>query len=299
MMKFGLLSILLLLVLLIGFYQGYSNDSTTSTVVQPETEPSLEETIESEVTTSEIEESEEEPEEESIKERVTQVVEDALGLFVEDDLHVTAIGDSLTQGVGDTNDEGGYVEIIENTLKENLNEKEVTVNNFGKRGNRSDQLLKRLDQPEIVSSIEKSDMVLITIGANDIMAIVKDQFLDLDYDDFAGEKEPYEARLNEIIQTIKSKNSDAEIFLIGLYNPFEKPFSHIPELQQILRDWNEIGKRVAEEEENMTFIPMEEIFSHREEVYAEDHFHPNKKGYKLMAERVISYVRPFLETEEE
>lgn len=43
-----------------------------------------------------------------------------------------AIGDSLTEGVGDESENGGYVGILNNTFEDNnLN---ITVDNFGKKG---------------------------------------------------------------------------------------------------------------------------------------------------------------------
>ena len=64
-----------------------------------------------------------------------------------------AIGDSLTEGVGDESENGGYVGILNNTFEDNnLN---ITVDNFGKKGNRSDQLLKRLEKKDIILPLKR------------------------------------------------------------------------------------------------------------------------------------------------
>lgn len=233
---------------------------------------------------------------EEIKKTVVQVVEDAIGLFVKKDLQIVAIGDSLTQGVGDANENGGYVGIIENTLEEN--NKNTDIENYGKRGNRSDQLLKRLDKPEIATSIDEADIILVTIGANDIIKIVKENFSDLKYEQFVEAQVKYKERLRKIVDNMLENNEDAEIFLLGFYNPFENFFSKIEELGLIVENWNNTGKSIADEYEQVEFIPTIDLFRNAEEdVFYKDNFHPNNRGYQLMAERVIEYIRPSIERE--
>ncbi|MFD1019919.1 SGNH/GDSL hydrolase family protein [Thalassobacillus hwangdonensis] len=232
-----------------------------------------------------------------LRDAFTNVIENAVGLFVKDDLDIVAIGDSLTQGVGDETENGGYVGILENTLSNNGSNQEITIENYGKRGNRTDQLLKRMEKEEIRDSIQQADIVLITIGANDVMKVVKDNFSTLDYNDFKAVQDDYQDRLTEIFSIIYEENPDAKVYLLGLYNPFSTYFNNIPELGQIMNDWNEIGKAVVAKDENSTFIPIEDLFINKEDefLWKQDHFHPNKNGYKAMAERVLEYIKADVE----
>jgi lysophospholipase L1-like esterase len=225
---------------------------------------------------------------EEIKKNVRGVIRGVINLFNKN-LKVVAVGDSLTQGVGDDTDSGGYVGILNNTFEENdLN---ISIKNYGKRGNRTDQLLKRLGEKEISNSIKEADTVLITIGANDIMKIVKSNFNDLKYDTFEKEKPAYTDRLRSIFDEIHDLNPDTNVYLIGFYNPFEGYFNDIQELDVIMRGWNDAGKSVTEEYENVHYIPTADLFNNTKlELLAGDYFHPNSKGYKLIAERVLEYV---------
>jgi hypothetical protein len=73
---------------------------------------------------------------EEIKAKVREVLDDVLVLFKKD-IKIVSIGDSLTQGVGDETENGGYVGILDHTFEDqNLN---ITIENFGKKGNRTDQ----------------------------------------------------------------------------------------------------------------------------------------------------------------
>jgi lysophospholipase L1-like esterase len=225
---------------------------------------------------------------EEIKENVRGVLEGAVKLF-EKDLKVVSIGDSLTQGVGDETESGGYVGILNNTFEDNnLN---ISIENFGKRGNRTDQLLKRLDNKDIASSIKQADVLLITIGANDIMKIVKNNFTDLKLETFQQERQGYIERVRNIFYKINEMNPDAKIYLIGFYNPFEGYFGDIEELGMIMDNWNDAGKSVTAEFENVDYIPIDDVFEDTKlQLLAEDYFHPNTSGYKLMAKRILDYV---------
>jgi lysophospholipase L1-like esterase len=226
-----------------------------------------------------------------IAQTVTEVVESAVTFFTDKDLKIVAIGDSLTQGVGDDSNNEGYVGFLEDKLKKPDNS-EFEIDNFGKRGNRTDQLLKRLDEQEIIDSIKKANIILVTIGANDIMKIVKANVLSLSYDDFTVEQKGYQARLNNIFSKIRQQNPYAHIYLIGLYNPFDQYFGHIPELDKILDDWNWIGREVVKANTRSTFIPIKDLFDNTEEnLFYEDNFHPNARGYELIGQRVFDFLR--------
>jgi len=231
-----------------------------------------------------------------IKEKIREVVEGTIRLFKKD-LKIVAIGDSLTQGVGDETESGGFVGILNHTFEDNkLN---VTIENYGKRGNRTDQLLKRLENKDIASSIRKADTVLITIGSNDIMKVVKNNFTNLTLESFQKEREEYSKRVAAILNKINELNPDTQIYLIGFYNPFESPFGDIEEFGMIVNNWNDAGRSVTEEFENVNYIPIADLFVQSDiELLDDDHFHPNTSGYKLIAQRVLENLNEIsVETE--
>nr|WP_275899651.1 SGNH/GDSL hydrolase family protein [Bacillus piscicola] len=208
---------------------------------------------------------------------------------------MVAVGDSLTQGVGDPTGNGGYIGILEEIIEDTSSAPSFEIKNYGKRGNRTDQLLKRLDEPKLSLDLKDADVVLITIGANDIMKVVKGNFTQLTYEAFFQETDDYRDRLEDIFEKIRSKNEGAPIYLVGVFNPFNMYFSNIPELDKIVEDWNAMGRETVEEYEDATFVPIHDLFENvGESYYADDHFHPNRRGYALMAERVFHYLEPEL-----
>ncbi|RLL42815.1 hypothetical protein D8M04_14795 [Oceanobacillus piezotolerans] len=224
-----------------------------------------------------------------LPDRITEAIQNTLQFFRKE-TQVVAIGDSLTQGVGDETERGGYVGIIERTI--NWDRDIAEFSNFGKRGSRSDQLLSRLNNDEeMVSALAKADMILVTIGANDIMQVVKENITNLTIKQFVEERQVFERNLEEIINRLHELNPDSQIYLIGFYNPFERYFQDIEELQMIADAWNDTTNTLADQHENITYIPTDDLF-HESEVnlLAEDNFHPNYNGYHLIAGRVLEYI---------
>lgn len=220
-----------------------------------------------------------------LPEKITTVFEEKINRF--HNKNIVAIGDSLTQGVGDQTKRGGYVGIIERTMNENHNN--TLFFNFGKRGLRSEQLMKRLEEEEITSTLSTADIILITVGANDIMQVAKENILDLNLSDFTRERAVYEQNLRTIVEKMRKISPTSEIYFIGFYNPFEQYFQEIEELKQIVDIWNETTRKIAEENEAITYIPVDDLF-HTGNLMADDHFHPNYNGYHVIAERVLEYI---------
>ncbi|WP_205628925.1 hypothetical protein, partial [Acinetobacter baumannii] len=90
--------------------------------------------------------------------------------------------------------------------------------------------------------------------------IVRANFNHLTYDDFVREQAAYQIRLQHIIDRIHRKNENAHIYLLGLYNPFDKYFGDIKEMDQIIADWNRISAYVISQYDQAKFIPIQDIF---------------------------------------
>ncbi|MGM7635286.1 SGNH/GDSL hydrolase family protein [Bacillus sp. Hm123] len=211
---------------------------------------------------------------------------------VPQDLRVVSIGDSLTEGVGDSTKTGGYIPYLQNKLVELEEVKDATFTNYGIKGNRTDQLLKRLDEQQVKQSIEQADFVIITIGGNDIMKVLRENFTELKVNQFDDGREQYEKRLNEIIQKVRRSNEEAGIVLVGLYNPFLDMLHDVQEVELILNEWNGTSKQTVEKYDRTTFVSVEDLFTNpTEELLYVDQFHPNDRGYQLMGERIFDTIK--------
>lgn len=210
--------------------------------------------------------------------------------FFPDPVQIVSIGDSLTQGVGDSKDNGGYLPYLQKNLEKEPTITSVEMINHGVRGNRTDQLLKRLDKASVQEDIEQADSIVVTIGGNDIMRVFKQNFSNLELYQFESAKIGYEKRLRQILDKVRSENEQAQIYLVGVYNPFSKWFDDFYELDEIMNDWNNTGKRVITDYDSAYFIEIDDIFQNSKEelLYTEDYFHPNDRGYELIAKRIYN-----------
>ena len=131
------------------------------------------------------------------------------------------------------------------------------------------------------------------------MKVVKSNFTNLTLEPFQKEKEEYSKRLTAILHKINELNPDIQIYLIGFYNPFERPFGDIEEFGMIVNNWNDVGRSVTEEFENVDYIPIADLFVPSDiELLDDDHFHPNTSGYKLIAQRILENLNEMsVETE--
>ncbi|MDF2911447.1 MAG: family lipase, partial [Sporolactobacillus laevolacticus] len=111
--------------------------------------------------------------------------------------NIVALGDSLTEGVGDLNNQG-YVGVTTKMLKKETLVKKVSIQDFGHRGDTSTDLLKKLKQPEIIQAVKKSNTIFLTIGGNDLVHVFKKHFLDLHASDFSTQQKIFSVNLNQV-----------------------------------------------------------------------------------------------------
>lgn len=226
-------------------------------------------------------------------------------------IRYTAIGDSLTEGIGDLTNSGGFVPLVANDLQEQYHLNGVQTDNFGKNGDRSDQILKRIKKNEdIQKGLASADLITLTVGGNDLMKVIKGDVFRLTKDSFKKPLKSYQKEVEKLLTEIRKYNEEAPIYVLGIYNPFYLYFPDITEMQEIVDTWNDGTKEVVTAEKNAFFIPINDllykgvgdqvgIVSSEETatsssehdiknnaLYEEDHFHPNNLGYQIMASAV-------------
>ncbi|AGK54571.1 G-D-S-L family lipolytic protein [Bacillus sp. 1NLA3E] len=207
--------------------------------------------------------------------------------YIPQDINVVLVGDSLTEGVGDKSKKGGYMPYLKNLLGKEKGINEAKFLNFGVRGNTTTQLLDRLKSSEVKNAIKQADLVMITIGGNDMMKVVSENISNLKIEDFENDKNLFRKHLSQILTQIRSNNSTGSIVLVGLYNPFSTTLSDIKEINQVINEWNESSQNIISQYDLAYFVDISDLFSGKvDDLLYTDHFHPNNKGYELIAQRL-------------
>ncbi|MFT8476654.1 MAG: SGNH/GDSL hydrolase family protein [Liquorilactobacillus sp.] len=245
-------------------------------------------------------------------------------------IRLVALGDSLTQGVGDTTNKGGYVHLIQEKLKKN-NKLSVATENFGKAGDRSDQILERLKKSaSMQKQLSNADVIVLTVGGNDLMQTLQKNFTSLSSADFtkvmASAEKVYTDKLNKLLQSVRIYNAKAPVFIYSVYNPFYVYFPRLTQLQKYTNEWNNVTLQVIAKKRNIYMVQINkqlsegqylgktsqlktttvtdldklngnkltQIVSNKEEknnyLSSADHFHPNLKGYNYMTERLYAVM---------
>lgn len=154
--------------------------------------------------------------------------------FNSEEMEVTALGDSLAYGLGNTSD-NGYIGDVEKRYEDDL-DKQLVVHDFGVPNDTSTDLLKRLSNPEIVDTAKKSDFILINIGTNDFLKSTN-HLTKFNKEELAANEEIYKENLNQIIQKIQKKDNPKTIYILGIYNPKVK-WSDMSDVNEAVLNWN-------------------------------------------------------------
>mgnify|MGYP003440268003 CR=1 FL=1 len=203
-----------------------------------------------------------------------------------------AFGDSLTRGIGDEKKMYGYSGRLAEKLERWPAITEVELDNRGKNGRRSDQLLTLLQKGHYDEELPQADFMTMTLGGNDVMKVVKSDLFSLKKEMFDKELMHFAQRYRDIIAEIRIRNSEAPILLIGFYNPFSIITDEYTPFETIVNEWNDTIQQIATDDSNACFVPISDLFvTNAGMVYHTDFFHPSASGYEQMTERIIEYMK--------
>lgn len=203
-------------------------------------------------------------------------------------LTVVALGDSLTRGTGDDSGKG-YVGLVTEDLKKRLSPQEIIIYNLGINGQTSSELLAQLGKQNIGRQIGEADVILMTVGGNDLFQQGETLF-NLNLENVQQLQQEYLANLQQVFTTIRGSNQHATVFLLGLYNPFIE-LEESETTNTIVREWNYATEKVVGQFEQIVFVPTFDLFqlSVNDYLYS-DHFHPNQAGYQLISNRLAPLI---------
>lgn len=229
-------------------------------------------------------------------------------------LTVTAVGDSLTHGVGDATDSGGYVALLKTDL-EASGDYTVTTHNYGVTGNTAPQIQKRLDtDKELQTDLGKADIITLTVGGNDLMAVLRKHFFNITTKDVTAGINKFQTNLTKLVTTIRQDNPTAPIYVFGIYNPFYVYFPTLTAMTDSVTRWNQATQATLAKQTKTYYVDIDKVLSEGgtqdtskktkkrlEEaangdenanplIFTQDHFHPNNAGYAAMTRKLWAKV---------
>lgn len=218
-------------------------------------------------------------------------------------ISIVAIGDSLTQGVGDSKSAGGgYVTRLQKRVQTKY-KVPTESHNYGVSGDTSQQIMARIkSDKKMHQDLPKADIITVTVGGNDFMHLLQRKGLDLTEGNIADEQVKFDQRLTQLLTDIRNYNSTAPIYLIGIYNPFSIYLSNVKNAKVAFVNWNRGSAKVAAKFKKTHFVDINNLYQSKAidkkvkktgvnpYLYKKDHFHPNGIGYDMMTQRVFDQV---------
>lgn len=208
-----------------------------------------------------------------------------------EDYHVLTLGDSLARGTGDQ-ENLGFAERTVDKLQQALGVP-ISHENYAVDGLQISGMIEQLENEELQEEIQKSDMLMISIGGNDLRSIrgLPDNERTEAYREI---EEEYKDDLDEIIRGIREENPRVLVVFLGLYN-LDYTEENMEETEFLLR-WNSITYQKIEKEKDFVWIPSYDLFQFQPgEFLSQDLLHPNEEGYEKIANRIVEVIFPYFQ----
>lgn len=202
-------------------------------------------------------------------------------------IHLVALGDSLAHGFGDVTGRG-FVGDISRLYRSQGDS--VIQSNFGIDGLTSQGLINEIKQSSVQSLLRTANVILVSIGGNDLNNAAG--LPTIQTGKIAAAKHAFATHLTTILTQIRSINQTAPIMLVGLYNPYTNVTAKRQQTDAIVQDWNVQEERISGKFSNSVVVRTFDLFQlHSSTLLYADHFHPNKEGYQLIANRIWQDLR--------
>lgn len=199
-------------------------------------------------------------------------------------IEVVTLGDSLAYGAGDEGARGIAGRL--GTELEARGFRTADVTNLGVNGARTTDLLARLEQERVRSSVAGADVVVLSIGANDLFRTQADREATLRAPFIAAQQ--ILERIVTIVNQIHRLNPDARVMILGGYNP-APGHSYAMMVNQYLELWDAKLIATFEEDPRVTIITLADIVR-QDRLSRYDSFHPGGEAYQLTAERIAGIL---------
>ena len=205
------------------------------------------------------------------------------GVDAKNDQRVMAFGDSLTYGKGDKEGEG-YIDDLKHETNDADSEKKVQFWNYGIKGQETDGVMKQLEDTEINTKLDKADTFIVYIGINDLINSNGGNLKKINDQKINDGKKEYVEHLDKILSILLEKNKNADILVIGLFNPNKGDVK----LENHINSYNSSIKERVAKDNRLKYIPTNDLFENKDkEQYFSDEIHPNEKGYQLITNRIL------------
>jgi len=202
---------------------------------------------------------------------------------------VLVLGDSLSRGTGDESGKGYVSDVVEFLRRRGPAE----MVNIAVAGAESEDLRRLVQSANVRALASSADAILLSVGGNDLShALARSGTPSEALAQLESARSRFAGNLRATLRDLRTANTSAPICVLGLYQPFGGEGRELRIGASLVLSWNGVIGETALAVGNVFVIPVFDLFQGRPARLAADRFHPNREGYRLIAERVIQTLPP-------
>lgn len=197
---------------------------------------------------------------------------------------VLVLGDSLSHGTGDPSGRGYAADVVTALRRRGP----VETVNLAVAGAESSDLRRLVESANVRSLAASADVILLSIGGNDLSHSVAGVGAPTEaLSGIAAARSRLAENLRAILTALRAANPTAPIRVLGLYQPFTGAGRDARIGESLVLSWNNLVAEITLGYANVTAVSVFDLFAGRPERLATDRFHPNRDGYRAIADRVV------------
>ena len=218
-------------------------------------------------------------------------------------INYIALGDSVAIGQNSYGDiDFGYPDYVYEYLKKN-NRLEFYTKNFSKSGYTTYDVIEDINNNKVIEienkkinikkALRESDLVTISIGANNIISETSLFDFTSKFIDLKSSKKQIDNVVEEVKKTIIEikKYAKNKIILIGYYNPLPRITTIKEEMDELVKYLNNSYKDICDELDIM-YVDIFDIFDNNLDYLPNPlDIHPNTQAYNKIAEKIIDKIK--------
>ncbi|AMA73125.1 MULTISPECIES: SGNH/GDSL hydrolase family protein [Aneurinibacillus] len=193
---------------------------------------------------------------------------------MENRVYYVAMGDSLTEGVGASSIESSFAAKFFKAIRQTPYCQYV---NLGRSGMSSSELLQYIEKTPVREQWQKATNITITIGGIDLIETYKRKGSMADYFTTIYK---LKRNVNQLLQRITFDNPNAEVMIMGFYNPGHPDDALYSFANMLLQKVNKIYGMLAKRYNSHLVEPFHD-FLNKPHLLA-DVVHPNDLGYETI-----------------
>ncbi len=192
---------------------------------------------------------------------------------------------------------GGY--LIDDIIEQFKNDATVSDANASMRGSNFSKELEQMypttlsDDPTISDAIRKSDSLIITVGANDVLTAVtydeETQKMDIDLEKLMSTLKEVKTKKENLFEQIKAINPDIKIYDIGIYMAYSYIDESVMKKLYPILVYGESKIFINKPKEGIYKVKIRDNMQAELKKFVDNpnDIHPNYQGYEVMGNEIL------------